>query len=155
MSRGLPSMTALLAVLAVAGYQHRDKLADLLGSAGGTPTAPGTPPGTPPATSAQDNLGGMLGGSSIGAMLSNGIRDLVDRFRQAGQGEAADSWVAQGPNREIPPAGVERAIGADTLAALEQQTGLPRAEILARLSRELPGAVDRYTPDGRLPSAPA
>ena len=30
MSRGMPSMTALLGLLALAGYQNRDKLADLL-----------------------------------------------------------------------------------------------------------------------------
>jgi uncharacterized protein YidB (DUF937 family) len=38
------------------------------------------------------------------------------------------------------------------LATLSQQTGLSREEILARLSRELPDAVDKYTPEGRLPS---
>ena len=30
MSRGFPSMTALLGLLAVAGYQHRDKIAECL-----------------------------------------------------------------------------------------------------------------------------
>ncbi len=47
---------------------------------------------------------------------------------------------------------VKQAIGADVLAALEQQTGLSQDELLARLSRELPAAVDRYTPGGRLPN---
>jgi uncharacterized protein YidB (DUF937 family) len=37
MSRGLPSMTALLGLLALADYQNRDKLAELLKSAGGDP----------------------------------------------------------------------------------------------------------------------
>ena len=31
MSRGFPSMTALLGLLAIAGYQNRDKIADMLG----------------------------------------------------------------------------------------------------------------------------
>jgi uncharacterized protein YidB (DUF937 family) len=39
------------------------------------------------------------------------------------------------------------------LAALEQQTGLSQEELLARLSRELPTAIDKYTPGGRLPGA--
>jgi len=30
MTRGMPSMTALLGLLAIAGYQIRDKLAELL-----------------------------------------------------------------------------------------------------------------------------
>ena len=31
MSRGMPSMVALLGLLAVAGYQNRDKIAEMLG----------------------------------------------------------------------------------------------------------------------------
>ncbi len=30
MSRGMPSMTALIGLLAIAGYQNRDKLAEML-----------------------------------------------------------------------------------------------------------------------------
>jgi hypothetical protein len=30
MARGLPSMTALLGMLALAGYQNRDKIAEML-----------------------------------------------------------------------------------------------------------------------------
>ena len=32
MSRGMPSMVALLGLLAVAGYQNREKLAEMLGT---------------------------------------------------------------------------------------------------------------------------
>ena len=42
MSRGFPSMTALLGLLAVAGYQNRDKIAEMLGGLGkGGPQTPG------------------------------------------------------------------------------------------------------------------
>ena len=34
MSEGFPSMTALLGLLALAGYQNRDKLAEMLNGAG-------------------------------------------------------------------------------------------------------------------------
>ncbi len=34
MSDGYPSMTALLGLLALAGYQNRDKIAEMLGGAG-------------------------------------------------------------------------------------------------------------------------
>ena len=37
MSRGMPSMTALLGLLALAGYQNRDKLAELLKGGSGNP----------------------------------------------------------------------------------------------------------------------
>jgi hypothetical protein len=45
-----------------------------------------------------------------------------------------------------------QAIGPDVRESLSQQTGLSRDEIVARLSRELPQAVDKYTPEGRLPT---
>ena len=41
MSRGMPSMTALLGLLALAGYQNRDKLAELLKGAPGNNAQPG------------------------------------------------------------------------------------------------------------------
>jgi len=61
--------------------------------------------------------------------------------------------VNKGPNKEISPPQLKQAIGSDVLEKLAQQTGLSHDEILARLSRELPGAIDKYTPDGRLPDA--
>lgn len=146
MSRGFPSMTALLGLLAVAGYQNRDKLAEMLG---GTPGTPGT--------SSPNGLGGLLGklegAGGIGGLLSGGLGELVDRFKQSGYGDTVNSWVGTGPNQQIAPSQVEQAIGPDVLATLSQQTGLSREELLARLSRELPNAVDKYTPQGRLPAA--
>jgi uncharacterized protein YidB (DUF937 family) len=38
------------------------------------------------------------------------------------------------------------------LATLTQRTGLSREELLSRLSRDLPQATDRYTPDGGIPA---
>ncbi len=56
------------------------------------------------------------------------------------------------PNRNVAPCDLEHAIGPDVLEELEQQTGLSRDELLTRLSRELPNAVDQYTPNGRVPN---
>ena len=50
------------------------------------------------------------------------------------------------------PDQLESAIGAETLEALTKQTGLSREEVLSRLTRELPNAVDKYTPEGQLPT---
>ena len=142
MSREFPSMTALLGLLAMAGYQNRDKIAEMLG---GKSSAAG-----------QTGLGGLLGqltggtaAGGVGGLLSGGLGELMERFKQSGQAETVDSWVGTGPNKQIAPPQVEQAIGPDVLATLSTQTGLSREEILARLSRELPGAVDKYTPQGR------
>lgn len=152
MSRGMPSMTALLGLLAVAGYQNRDKIKEMLGgltaSPGGTP-GPATPSR---AGGTMGGLGGMLSGASIGGVLSGGLRDLIERFKQNGHGDTADSWVKTGPNLPLAPEQLQQAIGPETLNTLSQQTGLTKEELLSRLTRELPAAVDKFTPDGRLPN---
>lgn len=151
MSRGMPSMTALLGLLAIAGYQNRDKLAELLKGAGaGSPNSAGT---QQPQGGLLGNLTAMLGGVGVGGLLNGGIGELLEKFKQSGQDEVAQSWVNPGPNQEILPPQLKQAIGSDVLEKLEQQTGLSQDEILARLSRELPAAVDKYTPNGRLPDA--
>ena len=146
MSRGMPSMTALLGLLALAGYQNRDKIAEMLKGAGNSQPGANNPLG-----GLLSSLGGGLAGGGVGGLLSGGLGELLERFKQNGQGDAAESWISKGPNKEIPPPQLKQAIGQDVLAALEQQTGLSQEELLARLSRELPAAVDQYTPDGRLP----
>lgn len=151
MSRGLPSMTALLGLLALAGYQNRDKLTDLLKSAGNNNTQPGASNQQGPLGGLLGNLSGALAGGGVGGLLNGGLGELLERFKQNGQGEAAESWINKGPNQQLPPPQLKQAIGSDVLAALEQQTGLSQEELLARLSRELPAAVDQYTPEGRLP----
>jgi uncharacterized protein YidB (DUF937 family) len=153
MSRGVPSLTALLGLLAIAGYQNRDKLAEMLGGTGSA-DRPGEqrPPGL---GGVLGSLTGAIGGAGAGGLLNSGLGELLDRFKQNGQGDAAESWIKDGPNKEVSPPQLKQAIGQDVLAALEQQTGLSQEEILARLSRELPAAVDKYTPGGRLPDRDA
>ena len=153
MSRGMPSMVALLGLLAVAGYQNRDKITEMLG---GGKQAPDSGPGQNNQQGTQDGtlgkLGGLLGGASLGSVLSGGLGHLVEHFKQNGHGQAADSWVKPGSNQQLAPDQLEQAIGPDVLNTLSQQTGLSREELLSRLTRELPTAVDKFTPDGRLPT---
>jgi uncharacterized protein YidB (DUF937 family) len=146
-----PRMLALLGLLAVAGYQNRDKLQGILGN------LTGQHPGT---GNANDNdsgglgglLGGLFGGQNAGGGISGAIGDLIGRFSDNGHGDAARSWVETGPNREVGPNDLEEALGEDTLAELGQKTGLSRQELVARLSKVLPSAVDKLTPEGRLPT---
>src|SRR4029077_4117868 len=157
MSRGFPSMTALLGLLAVAGYQNREKIAEMLGGIG--QSTPGGARQSPPGGAGQSGISGLLGqlsrtlgGASAGGILSGGLGELVERFNQSGHGETAQSWVGTGPNKSVAPPQLEQAIGPEVLETLSKQTGLSREELLARLSRELPDAVDilagRPTPEG-------
>lgn len=152
MSKGMPSMVALLGLLAVAGYQNRDKIAEVMGGRQQEPDGRSDPSDPPSQGGLLGKLGGLFGGASAGSALSGGLRDLVDRFKQNGQGPAADSWVGTGPNQQLRTDQLEQAIGPDALNTLLAQTGLSREELLSRLTQVLPTAVDKLTPAGRLPT---
>ena len=97
-------------------------------------------------------LGGLLAGGAAGSVISGGLGDLLKQLQQSGQGEAANSWVSTGPNKQISSGDLANALGADQLNALSAQSGLSRDELLAGLSQHLPEVINHLTPDGRLPT---
>jgi uncharacterized protein YidB (DUF937 family) len=97
-----PSMTALLGLLAIKGYQNRDKIAEMLKGAGATGDKPGS--GTQPGLGGVlGNLGGESATGGVRGLLGGGLGELLERFKQSGQEEVAQSWVNNGPNKEIAP----------------------------------------------------
>src|SRR6266550_2844810 len=122
-------MLALLGLLAVAGYQNRDKLQGILGNLtgqnGGTGSGNRRPNG--------DGLGGLLGnlgglfggGAAAGGLgsggLSGALGDLIGHFSANGHGETARSWVETGPNRQVGPGQLEEALGEDAIRELTQK----------------------------------
>ena len=123
-----------------------DVLGGLLGSAGAGNRSGGL------GGLLQGGLGGLLAGGAAGSVLSGGLGDLLKQFQQNGQGDAAKSWVGTGPNQDISEHDLAKSIGNDDIDALARHTGLSRDDLLAGLRRELPGAIDELTPDGRVPS---
>jgi uncharacterized protein YidB (DUF937 family) len=167
-----PITMAILALLAYKGIKHLgggqtqapagnpgaqaggglgDVLGGLLG--GGSAGGAGASPGGGLGGLLQGGLGGLLAGGAAGSVLSGGLGDLLKQFQQSGHGEAANSWVGTGQNQDISESDMAKSIGADEIDALAKHTGLSRDDLLAGLRRELPGAVDELTPDGRVPSA--
>jgi uncharacterized protein YidB (DUF937 family) len=97
-------------------------------------------------------LGGLLAGGAAGSVISGGLGDLLKQLQQNGHGEAANSWVGNGPNKQIAPGDLASALGADQINSLMSQSGLSRDELLSGLSQQLPDVVNHLTPDGRLPT---
>jgi uncharacterized protein YidB (DUF937 family) len=85
-------------------------------------------------------------------VLSGGLNDLFKQLQQAGHGDAAKSWVDNGPNRTISSADLAKALGSDQIQTLMNHSGLSREDLLASLSEHLPEVVNQLTPDGRLPT---
>ena len=123
MSEGMPSMTALLGMVALAGYQNRDKITEMLTGAG--TSGPNAGAGQSGLGGLLGSLGGLLGGAGstggAGNLLNNGLNELLDSFKQNGQGDTAQSWIEPGPNKEISPPQLKQAIGSDVLALLKKR----------------------------------
>ncbi len=137
---GISPMTlALLGTLAYRTFKGKGRLADMLGT---------NKPQNPAAPSSGMNLNDML---SPGA-LSGGLENLLNRFRQNGRGREAESWIATGENKTIAPSELEEALGEERMAWLMEQTDLSKEELLAGLSKSLPEAVDKLTPEGHIPT---
>lgn len=157
MSNGMPSMVALLGLLAVAGFQNRDKLGSLLNGAGqqaGLGQQSGGLGGMlGNVLGGSGGLGGLTGGSGgLGGLLSGGLGGLLDHFNQSDVAPKAQSWVRDGANEPIEASELERSLGPDTIDQLVRQTGLSKQELLERLSKTLPEAVNAMTPNGRVPT---
>lgn len=115
-------------------------------------------------------LGGLLGGTGSGSgaglgsanlpanedqahqAVSGGLGELLQRFQQNGYGDIANSWIGNGPNRPIAPDQLHQALGPQAVNDLSQQTGVPQQDLLSQLGQALPTLVDRFTPQGRIPS---
>jgi uncharacterized protein YidB (DUF937 family) len=158
-SGGMSPMTmAILALLAYKAVKH------LGGSQpGASPAAPAPAPGQSGGGLGgslggglgdllKGGLGGLLAGGAAGSVISGGLGDLLKQFQQNGQGDAANSWVSSGPNKQIAPNDLANALGADQINTLTSQTGMSREELLSGLSQHLPDVINHLTPDGRLPS---
>jgi uncharacterized protein YidB (DUF937 family) len=83
---------------------------------------------------------------------SSGLDVLLRQFQQNGFGEIINSWIGTGQNQPISPSQLHEAMGPNTVNDLSRQTGAPQDELLAQLSKYLPGIIDRLTPNGRIPS---
>ena len=98
-------------------------------------------------------LGGLLAGGAAGSVLSGGLGDLLNQFQQKGQGDTANSWVSNGPNKQIAPGDLASALGADQIEHARRRRAACRATNCCRASASIcPTSINHLTPDGRLPN---
>ena len=131
-----PSLTALLGLAAVAGYQNRDKISEFVkgltgGGAAAAPSAVQQIPG---------GIAGALGG-------------LVSHMQGNGAGNIANSWVGTGANLPINGLQLSHVLGPDLVNKISAATGLSPDQLVTQLSAVLPQIVDHLTPQGQLPKA--
>jgi uncharacterized protein YidB (DUF937 family) len=144
MAKRMPSLLALLGLVAVAGYQNREKIGEFVKGLSNDPNSA--------AGGLIDSVKKTIGSSPTATSITGGLGELVDQFTKGGAGKTAESWIGKGPNEPISDSQLEKTLGPDLIDSLVKQTGLSREELLSRLSKTLPEAVDKLTPEGRVPA---
>ncbi|MGW0832920.1 YidB family protein [Streptomyces prunicolor] len=103
-------------------------------------------------------LGALLGalGSGSGSGSGSGgnpLGGLLDMLTKSGLAGQKDSWVGTGQNQSVTGAQIQQALPDETLRKVAEQAGVTPEEAASDLARTLPQAVDKLTPEGRLPQA--
>ena len=115
----------------------------------------------------QDPLGSVLGGLAGGnqaqsgnlllqvALLllqrNGGLEGVLNRFRQGGLGQQADSWVGTGQNMNISTNELQQIFGSSTLRDLASQLGMPEEQAGSTMAQVLPELINQLTPQGQVP----
>ena len=115
----------------------------------------------------QDPLGSILGGLAGGSQgqsgnlllqlalsllqQNGGLEGVLDRFRQGGLGQQADSWVGTGENMNISPDQLQQIFGSSTLRDLASQLGMPQEQAGSTMAQVLPELINQLTPQGQVP----
>jgi uncharacterized protein YidB (DUF937 family) len=110
-------------------------------------------------------LGSLAGGSGSGgrgnallqialSMLqqNGGLEGVLGKFRQAGMGDQADSWVSTGPNMGISADQLQDVLGSRALGDIASKLGMSQDQAGSALSQILPELINQLTPQGQVPA---
>jgi uncharacterized protein YidB (DUF937 family) len=102
-------------------------------------------------------LGGVFGAGAttlLNSFIENqgGLQNIVSQFEKNGFGDTMKSWISQGRNLPITADQIQQALGSDKVKELAARMGLPVDKLAELLAQHLPQAIDKVTPDGKLPS---
>jgi uncharacterized protein YidB (DUF937 family) len=117
---------------------------------------------------AQDSLGSVLsrfgGGSQAqsGNMIlqvvlsmlqqNGGLEGVLNKFRQGGLAQQADSWVSAGQNMNISADQLEQVFGSSTISDLASRLGMSPDQAGSTMAEVLPDVINRLTPEGQVPA---
>jgi uncharacterized protein YidB (DUF937 family) len=92
-------------------------------------------------------LGEVMGTGSQGGALSA----IVNKLQQGGFGDQVKSWIGTGQNLPITADQLKQVLGSDVVRQLAAKYNIPIDQVAEVLAHQLPLAVDKASPDGKLP----
>jgi uncharacterized protein YidB (DUF937 family) len=107
-------------------------------------------------------IGGLTGGRGGGtgnillqlalSMLQQqgGLGNVLGKFREAGMGSQADSWVSTGQNVNISPNQLEQVFGSGALNDIASKLGMSQEQAGSAMSQVMPELINQLTPQGQV-----
>jgi len=110
-------------------------------------------------------LGGMMGAGGSGQAQSpllqialqllqqnGGVAGVLDKFRQGGYADQADSWQSTGQNMPLSGNALQEVLGSGTIGQIAGQLGMSHGDAAGGLAQMLPQLIDKFTPNGAVPN---
>jgi len=109
-------------------------------------------------------LGGLMGGGGSGQPQSpllqialqllqqnGGIAGVLDKFRQGGYADQADSWQSTGQNLPLSGNALQEVLGTGAIGQIAGRLGMSHGDVAGGLAQMLPQLIDQFTPTGEIP----
>jgi uncharacterized protein YidB (DUF937 family) len=111
-------------------------------------------------------LGGMMGAGGSGSgqaqspllqialqllQQNGGVGGILDKFRQGGYADQADSWQSTGQNMPLSGNALQEVLGSGAIGQIAGQLGMSHGDAAGGLAQMLPQLIDRFTPNGEVP----
>jgi len=107
-------------------------------------------------------LGGLMGSSGqqqspllqIALQLlqqNGGVNGVLDKFRQGGFADQAESWQSTGQNMPISGNALQEVLGSGSIGQIAQKLGMSHGDAAGGLAQMLPQLIDKFTPNGQIP----
>jgi uncharacterized protein YidB (DUF937 family) len=90
-------------------------------------------------------------GEVMGSGGQGGLNAIVAKLQQSGLGDIAKSWVGTGQNLPITADQLKQVLGSDVVRQLAAKYNIPIDQVAEVIAHQLPVAVDKASPDGKLP----
>ncbi len=105
-------------------------------------------------------LGGVLGAGAVALVTKyinehGGLQGVVEQFQKQGLGGTINSWIGTGENEPVTPEQITKTVGAEKINEMAKDAGVEPAVLAGQLAQHLPTAIDKVTPDGKLPDVAA
>lgn len=102
-------------------------------------------------------VGGAIGAEALDLIKKyvekqGGLEAVVKDFQSVGLQKKMESWISTGKNEAISAVEVGQAVGIEKLKKLAEASGVDLNKARDLLAEYLPVAIDKATPDGKLPA---